>query len=170
VVVAGLAVGLDDELVVDAGDGPDERCGALVEVDVLPANSEVRASAVAGGGDECPRDPVAVVLGAGPDEEGAGLLGCPHWPGDPCLGLAWGSGVSGDVVVDEAELHGVLERPADDGVDVADGAHGQVPLVLRRLFGAADDRCDGVLAEGLLVGELLGELLRDRSVPDALCS
>ncbi len=47
VVLAGFAVGLDDEMVVDACDVPGECGGALVEVDVLPAQSEVRATPVA---------------------------------------------------------------------------------------------------------------------------
>jgi len=99
-------------------------------------------------------------------EEGSG----PHWPGDFGLRLAWGRGVPGDVVVDEAELYGVLERPADDRVDVPHGPHGQIPLVLRRLFGATDDRCNGVLAEGLPLGELLGEFVGNRPVADTLGS
>ena len=57
---AGLAVGLDDDLVGDARHAEDEFGGPFVKVDVLPAEAEVGASAVSGGGDE--RERVGVLV------------------------------------------------------------------------------------------------------------
>ena len=47
VVGAGLAVGLHHDLVVDAGDGPDQSGGPGVEIEVLPAQAEVGAASIA---------------------------------------------------------------------------------------------------------------------------
>ena len=74
---AGLAVGLDDDLVGHAGDAEDELGGSFVEVVVLPPEAEVGASAVSGGGDERERVGVLVAGVAAPFEEAAGLVAGP---------------------------------------------------------------------------------------------
>jgi len=168
VVLARLAVGLDDELMVHAGDGPGQCSGSLLEIDVLPPESEVGAAAVTGSGDECPCDPVPVLVRSCPGEESPSLVSGPHRADDLRLGLSWRAGVAGDVVVDEAEFDCVFERTADDGVDVPNGPHSQVSLVLRGLLRAPHDRGDGVFREWLVIGELVGEGLCDLSVAHSL--
>ncbi|MCP4963804.1 MAG: hypothetical protein GY926_01045 [bacterium] len=55
-------------------------------------------------------------------------------------------------------------------MDVPNGADGEVPLILRGILRAAHDGCDCVLRQRLLVWELVGKGLGDRSVANALSS
>ena len=159
VVLAGLAVGLHDDLVFHAGHGP-RKCGSpVVEVDVLPSEAEVRSSAVAGGSDECPRNPQPMFICSCPVEERSCLFGGPHWANGLGLWLAWGRGVLCSVVVHQAELHRILQRATDDRVNVPNGSHSKAALALRSALRPAHDRGHCVLRQWLLVGELIGKFL-----------
>ena len=121
--LAGLAVRLDDDLVIHARHCPGKRCGPGLEVDVAPPKAKVGTSAVARCGDERPRDPEPMLVSPRPREKRARLFGGPHRANGLGLGFAWGRGVPSNVVVHQAELDCIIERAADDRMDVANGSY-----------------------------------------------
>ena len=111
-----LGVGLV-HLVVDGHPGQAWRQPGPNEVDIAPAEARELGPAHAGRGHEDPERVQPVVAHVG--EEGAQLLGAPDLPLGRCA-VGWVD-VVGPVLGHVAPAGRILQRPVEQGVDVADG-------------------------------------------------